>query len=387
MIYIPFIIINFIFANLSLDLIAENFDKPILIKFNSDFNEAIYVVEQNGIIKKIEKGVVIKILDITDRVHNPLFPGDEMGLLGLAFDPNFPSASYLYVNYNDKNDNTIISRFPLKNNIVDKSLENIIMKFKQPYSNHNGGCIEFGPDNYLYISVGDGGSAGDPENRAQDLTNYFGSILRISINDDGSYLIPEDNPFYGNKEYKQEIWSYGLRNVWRFSFDMMTGDLYMGDVGQNSWEEINFDLFPFKDGNNYGWNIMEASKCFPESSDCDSSNLVMPIFEYPNDAKYVRTLLGIKQNAMHGCSITAGYVYRGEIKNLYGRYFFGDYCTGKIWSLIYKNGVVTDIQEHTEVLLSSINKKKFYLSSFGQDKNGELYLVDYSGSIYKLISN
>ena len=387
MIYIPFIIINFIYANLSLNLVADNFDKPIFVKFNSEFTEIIYVVEQDGIIKKIENGIVDKILDITDRVHNPLFPGDEMGLLGLAFDPNFSNTSYLYVNYNDKNDNTIISRFPLKKNIADKSLENIIMKFKQPYSNHNGGCIEFGPDGYLYISVGDGGSTGDPENRAQDLTNYFGSILRISINDDGSYLIPEDNPFYGNVEYKQEIWSYGLRNVWRFSFDMMTGDLYMGDVGQNSWEEINFDLFPLKGGNNYGWNIMEASKCYPESSDCDSSNLVMPIFEYPNDAKYVRTLLGIKQNAMHGCSITGGYVYRGEIENLYGRYFFGDYCTGKIWSLIYKNGIATDILEHTEVLLSSINKKNFYLSSFGQDESGELYLVDYSGSIYKLISN
>ena len=204
----------------------------------------IFVVEQEGFVKIISDNEVrtLPFLDISDRVHKPLFPGDEMGLLGFAFDPNFNSNRYIYVNYNDKDDNTIISRFKNDGNNVDNKTEKVILKFKQPFSNHNGGYIEFGPDGYMYISVGDGGSVGDPENRAQDLTNIFGSILRIFINDEGIYSIPLDNPFYGNQEIKQEIWSYGLRNVWRFSFDSLNGDLYMGDVGQNSWEEINFGL-------------------------------------------------------------------------------------------------------------------------------------------------
>ena len=178
--------------------------------------------------------------------------------------------------------------------------------------NHNGGTITFGQDGYLYIGLGDGGSAGDPEKRAQDLSNLFGKILRIDINTDKGYLIPSDNPFVDDKKIKSEIWSYGLRNPWRFSFDRLTGDMLIGDVGQSLWEEINFQSFSDIGGNNYGWNIMEGNHCYPENSNCSSRGLVNPSFEYPNNANYAKTLFGIKQPNMDGCSITGGYVYRGD---------------------------------------------------------------------------
>ena len=245
----------------------------------------------------------------------------------------------------------------------------------------------------MYISIGDGGSSGDPEYRAQDLSNWFGTILRIDVNVDNGYKIPKDNPFYNNEPYKGEIWHYGLRNVWRFSFDKKTGDMYLGDVGQNNWEEIDWQPSNSKGGYNYGWNILEGTHCYDkEGIKCSSQNglehwqnhTILPIFEYPNDANYVKTIMGIKQPKLQGCSVTGGYVYRGKNKpDLYGRYFFGDYCTGKVWSLKNNNGIV-NIIEHTQELLSTMNKKQFYLSSFGEDGNGELYLVDYSGEVYSI---
>ena len=379
---------SFISAELYLDLVAKDFDKPVYVTTHPKDANIFYIIEQDGYIRVIDNSIELEIpfLDITDRVHKPLFPGDEMGLLGFAFDPNFQKNGFVYVNYNDKDDNTIISRFKRDNNTIDNTTERIILKFKQPYSNHNGGHIAFDSKGYFYISVGDGGSSGDPENRAQNLNNIFGSILRIKLNNDGSYTIPSDNPFSGLGKMK-EIWAYGLRNVWRFSFDRANDDMYLGDVGQNSWEEINYISSSSKSGINFGWNIMEASSCFSDNDDCSKMKYELPVFEYPNDAKYVRTLLGLKQKNVHGCSVTGGYVYRGnKIPELYGRYFFGDYCTGKIWSFRLDDENAIDFQDHTKILLNSINKKKFYLSSFGETNEGELLLVDYSGSIYKLFS-
>ena len=209
-------------------------------------------------------------------------------------------------------------------------------------------------------------------------------ILRIDIND-SLYTIPFDNPFIYNKKARDEIWAYGLRNPWRFSFDFNNELIIIADVGQNSWEEINYISSESKGGDNFGWNIMEASSCFPEDTDCSKASYKLPVFEYPNDAKYVRTLLGIRQKNVHGCSVTGGYVYRGnEIPELYGRYFFGDYCTGRIWSFELDRGNMKNFKDHTKLLLDSINKKKFYLSSFGETEKGELLLVNYSGAIYKL---
>ena len=380
-------IINLLSAQLYLELIADNFDKPVYATTDLENSNIFYIVEQSGYIRIVDnnKEKETLFLDITDRVHKPLFPGDEMGLLGFAFDPEFKNNGYIYVNYNDKYDHTVISRFKSYDNTVDNKTEAVILKFEQPYSNHNGGHIAFDSKGYFYISIGDGGSAGDPENRAQNLNNLFGSILRIKLNDDAAYIIPWDNPFSDSNQ-KNEIWAYGLRNVWRFSFDRLNDDMYLGDVGQNSWEEINYISSKSKGGDNFGWNVMEASSCFPEDTDCSKKTLYqLPIFEYPNDAKYARTLLGIRQKNVHGCSVTGGYVYRGnEIPKLYGRYFFGDYCTGKIWSFELGNGSADRFEDHTELLLKSINKKKFYLSSFGETAEGELLLVDYSGDIYKL---
>ena len=207
------------------------------------------------------------------------------------------------------------------------------------------------------------------------------------MNSDGNYIIPKDNPFVHNKNARKEIWSYGFRNVWRFSFDKETGDMYLGDVGQNNWEEIDWQPSNSKGGYNYGWNILEGNHCYPEDLKCDINIFDNPIFEYPNNAKYVKTLFGIKQPNMVGCSITGGYVYRGKaVKELYGRYLFGDYCTGKVWSILIKKGEVLDIINHTDTILDSMGKKEFYLSSFGEDNNGELFLIDYNGTIYKLIN-
>ena len=379
------LILNIVLPQLYLELIATDFDKPIFVTSHPENSNIIYVVEQEGYIwtfNNNEESHKI-FLNITDRVHKPLFPGDEMGLLGFTFDPNYIENGYIYINYNDKYDNTIISRFVSVDNKVDNKTESIIMEFKQPYGNHNGGHLTFGPDNFLYISVGDGGSAGDPENRAQDLTNIFGSILRISPNQDGGYSIPDSNPFINNINARNEIWAYGLRNVWRFSFDKLSGDMFIGDVGQNSWEEINYIMNNQQPGVNFGWNIMEASSCY--KAECTSSFYTLPVFEYPNDARYVKTLLGIKQKNVHGCSVTGGYVYRGKnIPSLFGRYIFGDYCTGKVWSFKLDNNESIDFKDHTDELLGSVNKNKFYLSSFGETADGELLLIDYSGSIYKL---
>jgi len=384
------ILFSFIFSSIGVQKIASGFDKPVYIVTNPSDAEQLYVIEQKGVVRLIEKGSVVKtpFLDIKDRVHRPLFPGDEMGMLGLAFDPSFKENQFIYVHYNDKDDNTIISRFKVKGKLADKKSEKNILTLAQPYSNHNGGTIEFGPDGYLYIGLGDGGSAGDPEKRAQDLTNLFGKILRIDINTDKPYLVPKDNPFTYYRKFKDEIWSYGLRNPWRFSFDYLTGDMIIGDVGQNLWEEINIEYAKDnKGGNNYGWNVMEGNHCYPEDATCSNEGYIMPAFEYPNNANYAKTLFGIKQPNMDGCSITGGYVYRGKnIPKLYGKYIFGDYCTGKVWSIRIVEGKGEELVDHTKDILSSMGKREFYLSSFGQDNDQELFLIDYNGTIYRLVN-
>ena len=384
------ILFSFIFSSIGVQKIAFGFDKPVYIVSNPNDSNLLYVIEQKGVVRLIKKGSVVKtpFLDIKDRVHRPLFPGDEMGMLGFAFDPDFKENQFIYVHYNDKDDNTIISRFKINGKFADKRSEKNILTLAQPYSNHNGGTIEFGPDGYLYIGLGDGGSAGDPEKRAQDLTNLFGKILRIDINTDKPYLVPKDNPFTYYRKFKDEIWSYGLRNPWRFSFDYLTGDMIIGDVGQNLWEEINIEYAKDnKGGNNYGWNVMEGNHCYPEDATCSNEGYIMPAFEYPNNANYAKTLFGIKQPNMDGCSITGGYVYRGKnIPELYGKYIFGDYCTGKVWSIRIVEGKGEELVDHTKDILSSMGKREFYLSSFGQDNDQELFLIDYNGTIYRLVN-
>ena len=387
--YIAFLIVfsSFIYPQIQTQKITDLLDKPIYVTSIMLNTEVIFVIEQDGFIRLIKDLELDEhpFLDITDRVQSPFYPGDERGLLGFTLDPEFKNNGFFYVNYVDQNNTSIISRFSSHKLIADKDSEKYILKVKQPYSNHNGGHLAFGPDNYLYISLGDGGSAGDPEGRGQNLNSLLGKILRIKVTEE-SYQIPRDNPFYNQLGAKEEIWHYGLRNVWRFSFDRLNGDMYMGDVGQSNWEEINYQTSG-KKGINYGWNIMEGKHCFQIDSLCDSLLYEYPIYEYPNNANYVKTLIGLRQPNTDGCSVTGGYVYRGDdILDMYGRYIFGDYCTGKVWSFNNSNGVIGDFKDHTQEILSSINKKSFYLSSFGESYDGELFLIDYNGSLYKIIS-
>lgn len=292
-----------------------------------------------------------------------------MGLLGLAFHPDFRNNGYLYVNYTaGSKPETRISRFTLKqggNGQVDPKSESVLLRFDQPYRNHNGGKVAFGPDGYLYISVGDGGSGGDPQNNSQNRSNLLGNILRIDVNSSSgsrNYSIPADNPFAGNSEgYREEIYAYGLRNPWKFSFDKQTGTLWAADVGQNKLEEIDI----IRNGGNYGWRVMEGTDCFKPSSNCDQSGLVLPVHEY------VRS---------EGVSVTGGFVYRGkQLPALQGKYIYGDYASGKIWALtVDGNGKKTD-----NVLLLTTG---FPLATFGEDQENELLVLSYGndGKIYRL---
>ena len=260
----------------------------------------------------------------------------------------------------------MISRFSVKSdnpNRADPSSEQVILEVIQPHSNHNGGQIRFGPEDFLYISLGDGGSQGDPEGNGQKLTTLLGSILRIDIgtlDSLGTYSVPSGNPFTNSSNSKSEIWAYGLRNPWRFSFDSLTGDLWVGDVGQIGFEEINL----VTRGGNYGWNVMEGSHCYPDvGGSCDQSGLESPVTEYGRDG---------------GCSVTGGYVYRGSrLPELSGAYVYGDYCTGKIWALRHDG---TQITEQMQIVDSSLT-----ISSFAQSLSGEIFILSFDEKIYRFV--
>jgi hypothetical protein len=346
------------------------------------------VVEQAGRIIVIENGEKLKrpFLDIKKQVVNPNRPGDERGLLGFAFHPNHTKNGKFYINYMNNDGYTVVSEFIVKNKQrANHSSERILFDLKQPFSNHNGGHMAFGPDGYLYISIGDGGKSGDPNNAGQDLNTIFGKVIRIDVNQT-PYGIPKSNPYYGQENKRGEIWAWGLRNVWRFSFDRENGDIFYGDVGQNKWEEINYEPSNSKGGINYGWRIMEARHCYNPEDNCNESGLTQPILEYPNDANYMRTLTGMDQPDVDGCSVTGGYVYRGKkIKGLQGTYLFGDYCSGNVWSFKVENGKAVEFQNRTEEINLAEGEFTNYISSFGEDADGELYIIDYNGGVYKII--
>ncbi|MFX0113107.1 MAG: PQQ-dependent sugar dehydrogenase, partial [Candidatus Hodarchaeota archaeon] len=303
-----------------------SFNRPVDFQHPNDGTNRVFVVEQVGkihIFNNSPDASSTKIfLDITDRVSRV---GNEEGLLGLAFHPDYQKNSYFYVYYSAANPRrSILARYNVSSvdsNAANMNSELVLMEIPQPYSNHNGGQITFGPDGYLYIGLGDGGSGGDPLGHGQNTSTLLGAILRIDINNPTNgrhYGIPADNPFVGNQlGYREEIWAYGLRNPWRFSFDLATGWLWAADVGQNSIEEIDI----IEVGGNYGWNIKEGSECYNPLSSCDSQGLVDPIWEYSHSV---------------GQSITGGYVYRGtKLPHLQGYYIFGDFMSGRLWALAY----------------------------------------------------
>ena len=326
------------------------------IDFQSFNDQKIFIAERKGFIKSfINKNDSTSsniFLDISSKVKTS---GSEQGLLGFTFHPNFTKNGFLYTNYTRKKDGaTIISRFTYnkEKTEIDIRTEVVILKVKQPYGNHNAGQIAFGPDGYLYIGLGDGGYAGDPHNHGQNLKTLLGSILRIDVNKsslDKNYSIPKDNPYIDNQNaYKEEIYAYGLRNPWRFSFDSLTGKLWLADVGQGKIEEVNI----ISKGGNYGWKIMEGSKIY-KCDNCNTDMLIKPITEYSHKL---------------GKSITGGYVYRGKNSYLNGYYIFGDYVSGRIWAH----------KEKTKLLIDS----DLMISTFGL-ANNNIYILDYvSGKVY-----
>ena len=348
-----------------------NFSDPVGIYHSDDETNRLFILEQEGIIKVVnnnsnELNATI-FLDITSIVNQD--PGyTEEGLLGLAFHPNFKENGYFYVNYTDYNPKrNVIKRYTVSSdnpNYANPQSGLIILNVEQPYTNHNGGQMGFGPDGYLYISFGDGGSAGDPLEHGQNLQTLLGSIIRIDVNNtiNSNYSIPSDNPFISNPNALDEIYAYGLRNMWRFSWDSATQLLWGADVGQYGWEEINI----IKPGLNYGWNEMEGNHCYPEMSTCETEGLEPPIYEYP---LYVDGV----------CSITGGYVYRGNLSpSLYGKYIYGDWCTGDIWSLKHQTNSNTT---NEKIITTNLN-----ITTFGLDQNNEV-LFAANSNIYRLLSD
>ena len=341
-----------------------SFKRMVGMAYAGDGSDRLFVVLQHGVIVSFanEQGVEAAdvLLDIEERVSDR---GNEEGLLGLAFDLEYSANGYFYVYYSAANPRrSVLSRFIVDGGVADPDSERVILEVEQPHSNHNGGQIAFGPDGYLYVGLGDGGSRGDPQGNGQDLSTLLGSIIRIdvgSLDERGSYSIPADNPFVGVEGARGEIWAYGIRNPWRFSFDRGSGELWMADVGQNKLEEVDI----VRRGMNYGWNVMEGSSCFKPSRGCDAQGLELPVAEYGRDG---------------GCSVTGGYVYRGErLPSLYGAYVYGDFCSGKIWGLRYEDGRVT---EQLELVDSSLD-----ISSFGEDQSGEMFILSFDGGIYRLV--
>jgi glucose/arabinose dehydrogenase len=353
---------------ITLQPVMDNFENVVYLTYAEEappWDTRLFVVEKVGRIQVVENGQrqPVPFLDITDRVGSG---GSEQGLLSVAFAPDFDTSEVFYVDYTDRRGNTVVARFRLLDRDPpqgDPDSEQRILEIAQPAANHNGGQLQFGPDGYLYIGTGDGGRAGDPWGNAQNPGELLGKMLRIDVSGNDTYRIPSDNPFVGWSDVRSEIWALGLRNPWRFSFDRATNELYIADVGQNSYEEVDFQPASSTGGENYGWDIMEADHCFEPQSGCDTAGLIPPVAEYGHGL---------------GCSITGGYVYRGtRFPQLEGVYFFGDFCSGRIWGLRQAAS--------GEWNMALLLETELGISSFGEDAAGELYVLDYrGGTIYQL---
>jgi glucose/arabinose dehydrogenase len=345
--------------------IANGLNSPLYLTSPPGDLTRQFVVEKVGRVRIIKDDGLVPtpFLDLTARVSN----GSEQGLLGLAFHPQYASNGRFVVNYTTQAGDTRVAVYRVSSDPdrADPASEQVILAVDQPFANHNGGMLAFGPDGHLYIGLGDGGSGGDPQNHAQNRNSLLGKILRVAVSGSGAVSIPADNPFAGQSGARPEIWSYGLRNPWRFSFDRLTGDLYIGDVGQNAREEIDVstDVDEFGRGRNYGWNIMEGTGCF-SGSGCTRTGLTLPVLEYGH---------------AEGCSVTGGYVYRGtRLGGSVGHYFYADYCEG--WVRSFRLGGTT-VSEHRE--WASL-RPGGQLLSFGEDARGELYILDSSGRVFRI---
>lgn len=349
--------------------------KSTIADIGSAGDNRLFIVQQNGVIHILRPNGIYDakpFLNLTDRVG---YASDsERGLLGIAFHPQFATNGYFYLDYTNKQGHTHVSRFRVKQDsadVGDPTSEVVLLVVNQPFANHNGGQIAFGHDDYLYVSLGDGGAGADPQNNGQNKKALLGKLLRIDVNrtENGkNYAIPPDNPFVGNPDFAPEIWAWGLRNAWRFSFDRATNDMWIADVGQDKFEEVNFQPAASKGGENYGWRCYEASANFNINGCSAKTNYVFPVFEYPHN------------NNTGGCSITGGFVYRGKLwEKMKGYYFFADYCTGNVWATKRK----TDGTFET----ASFGKLGKDYSTFGQDADGEILIAEYGGKISRLTSD
>ena len=327
----------------------------------------LFIVEKGGAIRVLKEGTLLSapFLDLSARVSG----GGEQGLLDLAFDPTYATNGRFFVHYTDANGNTTVSSFRVSPAIPDQAdpaTETIVFTAQQPFVNHNGGRLEFGRDGMLYIGLGDGGSSGDPGGRGQSLADLLGGILRVDVTAGTGYAIPPDNPFAGRSDARPEVWSFGLRNPWRFTFDPATGDLYIADVGESAWEEIDVATATLGAGRgaNFGWNIMEGSHCYAAAA-CDTTGLVLPVLEYSH---------------AEGCSISGGFVYRGAaIPALQGHYFYADYCQGWVRTVRLENGRVAESLRWPTLAPGGA------VPGFGRDAAGELYVLSAEGRVFRIV--
>jgi glucose/arabinose dehydrogenase len=357
-------------VELTTEVVANGFSSALFLTHAPNDRGRLFVVQQAGLVKIIKNGTVLNtpFLDVTALNSS----GGERGLLGMAFHPDYANNGWVFVNYTANGGATTIARYTVSANpdVVDPNSAQVLLTINQPYSNHNGGCIRFGPDGYLYIGTGDGGSGGDPGNRAQNGQKLLGKMLRLDVDNGLPYTIPASNPFVGNPNVKDEIWALGLRNPWRFNFDSATGDMYIADVGQNAWEYVHVEEAGSTGGLNYGWRIVEGTHCYNPSTNCNTTGLEMPVYEYNH--RFSPTF----RNCIIGSE-----VYRGRsMATMSGRYFFTDAGSHELWSFRYDGaGGNMDFTDHTQQSGVAGTGR-----SLGIDADGEIYIVD-NTEIRKLV--
>lgn len=349
----------------ALEPFITGLNRPVYLTHAGDGSGRLFIVEQGGRVRVWRDGQLLPepFMDLSGVVGTR---GSEQGLLSIAFPPDFADSGHVYVSYTARDDSSVLARWEVDPDDPDRVLPGSgveIFRLPQPYRNHNGGLIKFGPDGYLYFGLGDGGGAGDPVNSGQDPHNLLGSMLRLHVTDQETYAIPEENPFRG-EEGREEVWSFGLRNPWRFSFDRATGDLYIADVGQNHMEEINFQPAGSPGGENYGWSLWEGTRAYRDAIPAGSeSSVTFPVAVYSHGEGH--------------CSVTGGYVYRGrDLPALRGVYIYGDYCSGALWGLRRAGG---------QWVTASLGRTGWNITSFGEDEAGELYVVDHNGTVHRLV--
>ena len=360
---------------LALELIEDGFDTPVYVCSAPQDASTLFVLEKEGRLRVLQQGKPREadLIDLTKKIDDR----SERGLLGMAWHPDFPTKPMVYLHYSDLEGSTVIASFRVDPEtwIADPTSEEILLQVEQPWSNHNGGMIEFGPrDGYLYIGLGDGGAAADPNDAGQDGQTLLGKILRIDVGrseGERAYGIPEDNPFVENPDFLDEIWAYGCRNPWRFCFDPVNNDLFIGDVGQNKWEEIHWVAGSSKGGENYGWRIKEGTHEFKESAHAHGDPLVEPIHEYGRRGGH--------------CSVTGGFVYRGKkMPWLQGHYFYADLCSGAVGTFRVEDGKAADRVNRTEELREGA--KLTSPVSFGVDCDQEMYVVSMDGALFRIVA-